>query len=73
MRCHKKDYMTSQRSYAVEIFCLTDGNEHSVCRMEFQADPSGLAALIRSVDVATNDDRLPRAIGLRAKKKKNGG
>lgn len=37
--------------------------------LRFNLDPTGLAALIRSVDLATTDAALAKAIGLKSKKK----
>ncbi len=47
-----------------------DGSEsdHTVFRWEFNLDATGLAALIRSVDLATNESKMARSIGLKRKR-----
>ncbi|KKM88723.1 hypothetical protein LCGC14_1255790 [marine sediment metagenome] len=45
-------------------------DESVVVTQLFYADPSGLAGLIRSLDQATNEGKVARAIGLRTKKRR---
>lgn len=42
--------------------------ENEVYQWRLCLDASGLAALIRSVDLATNEGKMARVIGLRRKK-----
>ncbi len=73
MQCTKRDYAISRPEVTVSISLKTpDDQSVTICSFGFDTDPSGLAALIRTVDLATNDDKVPSAIGLRAKKKKKG-
>lgn len=44
-------------------------SDHTVFEWEFNLDASGLAALIRSVDTATNEGKMASAIGLKRKRK----
>lgn len=71
MQCKKLDYETNALSATVSISVgPRNGVERNICSFKFDVDPSGVAALIRSVDVATNDNKVPSAIGLRPKKRK---
>ena len=44
-------------------------SDHTVFEWIFRLDASGLAALIRSVDTATNEGKMASAIGLKRKRK----
>lgn len=45
-------------------------SDHTVFEWEFTLDASGLAALIRSVDLATNEGKMAMSIGLKRKRTK---
>ncbi|MCH8852469.1 MAG: hypothetical protein IID41_07400 [Planctomycetes bacterium] len=52
-----------------ELTITRPGNEDSVYAWRFCLDATGLAALIRSIDVATNEGKMARSIGLRRKRR----
>lgn len=55
--------------YRLHLVSLDDAR--IAASWEFNADLSGLAAVLRSVDLATNDAQVARAIGLRKKRIKH--
>ena len=65
MHCRK--FGRSTVKYRVDV--VRDHDEEVVDSHIFHVDSSGLAGLIRSIDLATNEGKIARAIGLRAKKR----
>ena len=59
---------TTVQTYDLEIARRTD-DEHKAFSWSFSLDATGLAALIRSVETATNEGKMARSIGLRRKRK----
>lgn len=46
-------------------------SDHTVFKWEFGLDATGIAALIRSVDLATNEGKMASSIGLKRKRTKS--
>ncbi len=67
MKFYKSD---TRQSYDLTITRRTDpaGND-KVFEWHLNLDATGLAALIRSVDTATNEGKMASAIGLKRKRK----
>ncbi len=66
MHCRK--FGASTIKYRLDL--IRESDESVVVTHEFRADSTGLAGLIRSIDLATNEGKVARAIGLRTKKRK---
>lgn len=66
MRCEKVS--PDNDTYIVSIH-RRDGND-TIFEWLMWADPSGVAALIRSIDLATNEANLARSIGLKRVKQR---
>lgn len=59
------------KTYDLEITRRT-GDDLKVFSWTFTLDATGLAALIRTVETATNEGKMARSIGLRRKRKAKG-
>ena len=59
---------TNPRHYIVEV--RTRESSNIVLSFDVWADYTGLAGLLRSVDLATNEGRVAHAVGLRRKRSK---
>lgn len=59
------------RGYHVEI--RRDGGKEVIASWFAHASPSGLAGLIRAIDLATNEAKVARALGLGRKRPKKKG
>jgi len=72
MQHNKQDSLRGWYKVIIQRETKVEEDKLKIQQCFLYLDATGLAALIRSLDVATNEGVMARSIGLRRKKKKKG-